>query len=149
MSCVVSRRTPTASRRAQPTVGAVAAAPSPPPSPPRRPRPVVLKDTAAPVAKILTARCVKQTCTLTLRVTDAGVSAGIAKVTGAVRSTYRRAGRTRHRTRTFTARRTAATHFTVKLTRLPVGTQQFTLLATDKAGHRQLLPTRKTLKTRR
>ena len=101
------------------------------------------------MAKILTARCVRQTCTLTLRVTDAGVTAGIAKVTGSVRSTYRRDGRIRHRTRTFTARRTASTRFTVKLTKLPVGTQLFSMLATDKAGHRQLLPTRKTLKTRR
>jgi hypothetical protein len=121
----------------------------PAPAPAPSPAPVVLKDTAAPVAKILIARCVKQTCTLTLRVTDAGFSAGIAKVTGAVRSTYRRDGRVRNRTRTFTARRTAATRFTVKLTKLPVGTQRFTLLATDKAGHRQLLPTRKTLRTRR
>jgi hypothetical protein len=30
-----------------------------------------------------------------------------------------------------------------------VGAQLFTLLATDRAGHRQRLPTRKTLRTRR
>lgn len=139
----VSRSAPTATVAARPATAPPAAEPAPAPAP------VMLKDTAAPVARILTARCVKQTCTITLRVTDAGVSAGIAKVTGSVRSTYRRDGRTRHRTRTFTARRTASTRFTVRLTKLPVGTQLFSLLATDKAGHRQLLPTRKTLKTRR
>ncbi|MEP6954755.1 MAG: serine protease [Solirubrobacteraceae bacterium] len=139
----ISRSAPTATIAARPTPAPAEPAPAPAPAP------VVLKDTAAPVAKILTARCVKQTCTITLRVTDAGVSAGIAKVTGSVRSTYRRDGRTRHRTRTFTARRTASTRFTVRLTKLPVGTQLFSLLSTDKAAHRQLLPTRKTLKTRR
>jgi secreted trypsin-like serine protease len=140
----IARSAPTAPIAARPVT-----VPPVPETVPPAPAPVVLKDTAAPVTKIVTARCVRQTCTLTLRVTDAGVSAGIAKVTGSVRSTYRRDGRTRHRTRTFTARRTASTRFTVKLTKLPVGTQLFTLLATDKAGHRQLLPTRKTLKTKR
>ena len=150
ISCIVFATNPggESSARSQPS-DAVVNAPEGAPSPPPAPAPIALVDTARPVARILTARCVKQTCTLTLRVTDAGVSAGIAKVTGSVRSTYRRSGRTRHRTRTFTARRTASTRFTVKLTKLPVGTQLFSLLATDKAGHRQLLPTRKTLKTKR
>ena len=145
----ISRSAPTAAIAARPATVPPTTEPPPAPAPAPPPAPVVLKDTAAPVAKILTARCVKQTCTLTLRVTDAGFSAGIAKVTGSVRSTYRRDGRIRHRTRTFTARRTASTRFTVKLTKLPVGTQLFSMLAADKAGHRQLLPTRKTLKTRR
>ncbi len=109
------------------------------------------------MARIRTARCIRRTCTITVTVTDAGFSAGIAKVTGSVQSSYRRAcvrksRRTtciRRRTRSFTARRTAATRFTIRLTKLPVGTQRFALLATDRAGHQQLLPTRRTLKTRR
>ena len=145
----VARSALTAAISARPSAAPPAPQPAPEPTPEPTPVPVVLKDSTPPVAKILTARCVKQTCTLTVRVTDAGVSAGIAKVAGSVRSTYRRDGRTRHRTRTFTARRTASTRFTVRLTKLPVGTQQFMLLATDNAGHRQLLPTRTTLRTRR
>lgn len=149
-------RTPASGVVPQPAANVEPAAPVPG-TPVAPTTPPIALDTNAPVARIRTARCVRTTCTITLNVTDAGFSAGVAKVTGSVRSTYRRAcvknGRrttcTRHRTRAFTARRTAATRFTVKLTKLPVGTQLFTLLATDKAGHRQLLPTRTTLRTRR
>ncbi|MGZ4270950.1 MAG: serine protease [Solirubrobacteraceae bacterium] len=167
LSCIVRARndggraivrSPASDTVPQPPAAAQPAPPTPgTPPPPAATTPPAAQDTNAPVAHIRTARCVRTTCTLTLTVTDAGFSAGIANVTGSVRSTYRRRctkkGRrttcARHRTRRFTARRTAATAFTIRLTRLPVGTQLFTLLATDKAGHRQLLPTRRTLKTRR
>lgn len=158
ISCIVQATNAggTSSARSA-AVGPVAASPSAPapaPSPAPIPAP---KDTTAPVAHIRSARCVKRTCTLTVTVTDAGFSAGVAKVTGSVRSTYRapcvRRGRrttcTRHRTRLFTARRTSATRFTIKVTKLPLGAQLFTVLATDRAGQQQLLPTRKTLRVRR
>ncbi len=127
------------------------------PAAPAPTAPVAQQDVNRPVTRIRAARCVKRTCTLTLAVTDAGFSAGVAQVTGSVRSTYRRRctknGRrttcAAHRTRTFTAHGIAPTRFTIKLTKLPVGTQLFTLLATDKAGHKQLLPTRRTLRTQR
>ena len=146
---------------------AIAARPSPPPpaeqqpTQPQNPPPpvVVLKDTTRPVAKILTARCVKRTCKLTVRVTDAGYSTGVRTISASVRSTYRstctRNGKkvacTRHRTRKPSVKRASATStlFTISIANLPAGLNQFTLQAIDNAGNRQLLPTRKTLRTRK
>jgi trypsin len=131
---------------------AVAAAPGPPPAvaPPAR-------DVNAPVARVVHAACRRATCTLELRVTDAGLSAGIGHVRVTVRSRYRatcrRAGRRwpclRHRTRAVTVTRRSATRFRAVARRLPTGTHAFTALAVDRAGHRQRLPTRRTLRTRR
>jgi hypothetical protein len=42
-----------------------------------------------------------------------------------------------------------ANRFKVVASRLPVGTQRFTLIAVDRAGHRQALPTTKTVRTKR
>jgi hypothetical protein len=74
-----------------------------------------------------------------------------------VRSTYRttctRKGRkvscTKRRTRTLKATSLSSSSFQVVAAKLPVGTQVFTLVAVDRAGHRQVLPTRVTLKTKR
>ena len=74
-----------------------------------------------------------------------------------MRSTYRgkctRRGRrvacTRHRTIKPTVAALATNRFKVVASKLPVGTQRFTLVAIDKAGHRQAMPTTKTVKTKK
>jgi secreted trypsin-like serine protease len=114
-------------------------------------------DTAAPVARVTRARCTATRCTLTVSVSDAGFSAGIATVKATVRSTYRstcsRKGKkvrcTRHRTGKPSVTALSATRFRVVASRLPVGTHLFTLFAVDKAGHHQALPTRKTVTTKK
>jgi hypothetical protein len=101
--------------------------------------------------------CTVTRCTLTVTVTDAGYSAGIRALRATVRSTYRgrctRHGRrvpcTRHRTATPAVAVLLANRFKVVASRLPVGTQRFTLIAVDRAGHRQALPTTKTVRTKR
>ena len=73
------------------------------------------------------------------------------------RSTYRgrckRKGKmvacTRHRTIKPSVAALTSTRFKVVASKLPYGTQVFTLVAVDKAGHRQALPTRKTVKTKK
>jgi trypsin len=115
------------------------------------------QDSHAPVARVTRAVCTVTRCTLTVTVTDAGYSAGIRALRATVRSTYRgrctRHGRrvpcTRHRTATPAVAVLLANRFKVVASRLPVGTQRFTLIAVDRAGHRQALPTTKTVRTKR
>jgi trypsin len=117
------------------------------------------QDTAAPVARITKTSCTATRCTLTVAVTDAGFSAGIKTVQASVRSSYRtrckRKGHrktvacTKHRTIKPSVAAVTATHFKVVASKLPYGTQVFTVLAVDKAGHRQALPTTKTVKTKK
>jgi secreted trypsin-like serine protease len=116
-----------------------------------------LQDTAAPVARVTKATCTATRCTLMVSVTDAGFSAGIKTVQSSVRSTYRTRCKRNGRTVTCTKHRTikpsvaalTATRFKVVASKLPYGTQRFTLVAIDKAGHRQALPTTKTVKTKK
>ena len=56
---------------------------------------------------------------------------------------------TKHRTIKPSVAALTATHFKVVASKLPYGTQVFTVLAVDKAGHRQALPTTKTVKTKK
>jgi secreted trypsin-like serine protease len=132
--------------------------PAPPVQPPNQ-APSQNQDIAAPVARITATRCAATRCTLTVAVTDAGFSAGIKTVQATVRSSYRtrckRKGSrktvacTKHRTIRPSVAALTATHFKVVASKLPYGTQVFTLVAVDKAGHRQALPTTKTVKTRK
>jgi len=116
-----------------------------------------LQDTAAPVARVTKTTCTATRCTLMVSVTDAGFSAGIKTVQSSVRSTYRtrckRTGRTvtctKHRTIKPSVAALTATRFKVVASKLPYGTQRFTLVAIDNAGHRQALPTTKTVKTKK
>jgi secreted trypsin-like serine protease len=129
-----------------------------PPADPSHQSPSQLQqDTAAPVARVTKTLCTATRCTLTVAVTDAGFSAGIKTVQSSVRSTYRgrckRKGKmvacTRHRTIKPSVAALTSTRFKVVASKLPYGTQVFTLVAVDKAGHRQALPTRKTVKTKK
>ena len=130
----------------------------PPPVDPSHQSPSQLQqDTAAPVARVTKTVCTATRCTLTVAVSDAGFSAGIKTVRSSVRSTYRgrcrRKGKmvacTRHRTIKPSVAALTSTRFKVVASKLPYGTQVFTLVAVDKAGHRQALPTRKTVKTKK
>jgi hypothetical protein len=117
------------------------------------------QDTAAPVARITKTTCTATRCTLTVTVTDVGFSAGIKTVQSSVRSTYhsrcKRKGShktvtcTKHRTITPSVAALTATRYKVVASKLPYGTQRFTLVAIDKAGHRQALPTTKTVTTKK
>jgi hypothetical protein len=115
------------------------------------------RDKNAPVAKVIKTRCTATRCTLTVTVTDIGYSAGIKTVQATVRSTYRttctRKGRrvacTKTKTKKPTVKKLAAKKFSVVASKLPIGKQLFTLYAVDKANHRQRLPTKKTVRTRR
>jgi Trypsin len=114
-------------------------------------------DKNAPVAKVIKTRCTATRCVLTVSVTDAGYSAGIKTVRSSVTSTYRgtcrRGGRkvrcTKHKTKKLTAKKLASKKFQIVASKLPVGKQVFTLYAVDKANHRQHLPTKKTVRTKR
>jgi secreted trypsin-like serine protease len=133
--------------------------PVPPVPPPNQSPSQNLQDIAAPVARITATRCTATRCTLTVAVTDAGFSAGIKTVQASVRSSYRsrckRKGSRKtvacikHRTIKPSVAALTATHFKVVASKLPYGTQLFTLVAVDKAGHRQALPTTKTVKTKK
>jgi hypothetical protein len=136
------------------------ASPAPPVQPPNNTSPSqTQQDIAAPVARIKATRCTATRCTLTVAVTDAGFSAGIKTVQASVRSTYRsrckRKGTrktvacTKHRTIKPSVAALTSTQFKVVASNLPYGTQVFTLVAVDKAGHRQALPTTKTVKTKK
>jgi hypothetical protein len=136
------------------------ASPAPPVQPPNNTSPSQThQDIAAPVARIKATRCTATRCTLTVTVTDAGFSAGIKTVQASVRSTYRsrckRKGTrktvacTKHRTIKPSVAALTSTQFKVVASKLPYGTQVFTLVAVDKAGHRQALPTTKTVKTKK
>jgi secreted trypsin-like serine protease len=117
------------------------------------------QDTAAPVARITKTTCTATRCTLTVSVTDIGFSAGIKTVQSSVRSTYRsrckRKGShktvacTKHRTVKPSVAALTSTRYKVVASKLPYGTQRFTVVAIDKAGHRQALPTTKTVKTKK
>jgi Trypsin len=138
------------------TVPATPAAPAPPnnQSPSQ-----IQQDSAAPVARITKTTCTATRCTLNVTVTDVGFSAGIKTVQSSVRSTYRsrckRKGShktvacTKHRTSKPSVAALTATRFKVVASKLPYGTQRFTLVAIDKAGHRQALPTTKTVTTKK
>jgi hypothetical protein len=125
--------------------------------PPVTHEPQTSLDLYAPVARVTKVRCTVTRCTLTVSVRDAGFSAGIKTVKATVRSTYRsscrRNGRkvacTKHRNGRTSVKALGATRFQVVASKLPVGTQVFTLVAIDKAGHRQALPTRKSVTTKR
>jgi secreted trypsin-like serine protease len=118
-----------------------------------------LQDTAAPVARITKTACTATRCTLTVAVTDAGFSAGIKTVQSSVRSTYRtrckRKGShktvacTKHRTIKPSVAALTSTRYKVVASKLPYGIQRFTIVAIDKAGHRQALPTTKTVTTKK
>jgi trypsin len=117
------------------------------------------QDTAAPVARITKTTCTATRCTLTVTVTDIGFSAGIKTVQSSVRSTYRSRCKpkgshktvacTKHRTSKPSIAALTSTHYKVVASNLPYGTQRFTVVAIDKAGHRQALPTTKTVTTRK
>jgi hypothetical protein len=114
-------------------------------------------DRNAPVAKVVRTRCTSTRCVLTVTVTDAGYSAGIKTVQASVRSTYRgtcrKNGRkvrcTKHKTKKLSAKKLAARKFQIVASKLPIGKQLFTLVAVDKAGHKQRLATKKTVTTKR
>jgi hypothetical protein len=137
--------------------GVIAAPVSAPTPTPIQQQPQTSLDLYAPVARITRVRCTVTRCTLTVSVRDAGFSAGIKTVRATVRSTYRsscrRNGRTvactKHRTSKPSVKALSATHFQVVASKLPVGKQLFTLVAVDRAGHRQALPTRKTVTTKK
>ena len=117
------------------------------------------QDTAAPVARITKTTCTATRCTLSVTVTDIGFSAGIKTVQSSVRSTYRsrctRKGShktvacTKHRTIKPSVAALTSTLYKVVASKLPYGTQRFTVFAIDKAGHRQALPTTKTITTKK
>jgi secreted trypsin-like serine protease len=133
---------------------------SPTPVPPTNQSPSqVLQDTAAPVARITKTTCTATRCTLAVSVTDAGFSAGIKTVQSSVRSSYRSRCRrkgshktvacTKHRTIKPSVAALTSTRYKVVASKLPYGTQRFTIVAIDKAGHRQALPTTKTVTTKK
>jgi hypothetical protein len=153
LRCVVSAVNPGGASVASSAPSAVVAGP-PPQIPPNQNS---AQDSHAPVARVTHTACTVTRCTLTVTVTDAGYSAGIKTLRATVRSTYRgkctRRGRrvacTRHRTIKPTVAALTTNRFKVVASKLPVGTQRFTLVAIDKAGHRQAMPTTKTVKTKK
>jgi hypothetical protein len=163
LRCVVTATTSAGSSVAESARTAIVAAPPPPqpqPEPQPQPQPPAPQnnlDQYAPVARVTKTRCTATRCTLTVTVDDAGFSAGIQALTATLRSTYRstctRNGRKVACTKTKrgkpSVRALSATRFQVVASKLPFGKQQFTLLAIDKAGHRQALPTRKTVTTKK
>jgi hypothetical protein len=114
-------------------------------------------DEYAPVARITKVSCTSTRCTLTVSVADAGFSAGIKTVRATVQTTYRSTCKRHKRKVSCTKRKTgkpsvkalSATRFQVVASKLPVGKQLFTLVAIDAAGHRQALPTQKTVTTKK
>lgn len=135
--------------------------PAPPQPTPPQPQPTQpsQQDSAAPVARVTKTTCTSTRCTLTVSVTDAGFSAGIQTVKASVKTTYRttctrkgtkkKVACTKTKTGRTTVSALAATQFKVVASKLPIGKQVFTLVAIDKAGHRQALPTTKTVTTKK
>jgi hypothetical protein len=135
--------------------------PSPPQTPPPSSNPPTTtpsqQDSAAPVARVVKTTCTSTRCTLTVAVSDAGFSAGIQTVKATVRSTYRttctRKGKKVACTKTKNGKPKVSalggTRFKIVASKLPIGRQRFTLIAVDKAGHRQALPTTKTVTTKK
>ena len=101
--------------------------------------------------------CTVTRCTLTVTVTDAGYSAGIkalqaSRALDLPRQVHQaRPARGVHAPPDEQAKvaSLSANRFKVVASKLPVGTQRFTLVAVDKAGHRQAMPTTKTVKTKK
>lgn len=120
---------------------------SPPASQPIAAAPAAPADTEAPRATIQASSCTRTACTLLIRVSDAGVSAGIRGVEGSVRSRWEASCRLHgHRTpctRTTSGRTLQATpagpaSFRLRAAGLPAGAaHRFALVAVDNAGHRQ------------
>src|SRR4051794_2193357 len=152
ISCLVVAYglTGTVEARTAPVV--VTAAP-PAPEPPAPP-----SDTAAPVARVLTLRCAKGVCVLTVRVDDPAPSNGVAGVDARVQTVYRSTCRAKgaHKARRCTktvlrrlrAVRTAINTYKITTPRLRRGTQRFTLYGVDVRGHRQARATTVTKTTR-
>jgi secreted trypsin-like serine protease len=113
-------------------------------------------DTAAPTSRVADAHCSRRgVCTVTVRVWDAAPSSGIKALTASVRTTYRgtckapggrRIKCTKNRTVKLypgVAPSSTGGVFTYKFSTpvLHKGRQTFTIVATDRAGHRQARPT--------
>jgi Trypsin len=154
LRCDVTATNPGGSGIAKSASTGVIAGPAVTPQPQQ---PQTSLDLYAPVARVTKVRCTVTRCTLTVSVRDAGFSAGIKTVKASVRSTYRstcrKKGRTvactKHKNGRTSVKALGTTRFEVVASKLPVGTQVFTLVAIDKAGHRQQLPTRKSVTTKR
>jgi hypothetical protein len=141
------------------STGVIAAPPSTPTEPPAQPQQQQQqnRDIYAPVARITKVKCTTTRCTLSVTVADAGYSSGIKTVQASVKSTYRSTCRkhgrkvtcTKHKTGKTSVKALGATRFQIVASKLPVGKQLFTLVAIDVAGHRQSLPTRKTVTTKK
>jgi hypothetical protein len=151
LRCVVTATNAGGTSVAQSAATGVVPGPTPPP------QPKVEYDLYAPVAKVTKASCTSSTCTLTVTVKDPGYSAGIKTIKATVRSTYhstctkhgRKVSCTKHRTSRPKVKAVSSRTFHVVASKLPIGKQLFTLYAIDKAGHRQALPTHKTVTTKR
>jgi hypothetical protein len=136
-----------------PAVAAPAAAPAPAPAP--LAKPAALVDRTAPTVKVLSADCVGRRCSLRLRVSDRGFSAGIRSLKVTLTTTYattckRRGHRSRPCTRavrhTLKARRAGrGTTWSVVAPRVRYGRQRFSIVALDRAGNRQRHATTRTL----
>lgn len=112
-------------------------------------------DVAAPTTKVADAHCSRRgVCTLTVQVWDPAPTSGIKGVTASVRTAYRATCKKHGRkvkctknktTRLYPAVQPASTGgvFTYKIStpELRRGRQTFTIVATDRAGHRQARPT--------
>jgi hypothetical protein len=124
--------------------------PSSPPAQPPASQPQ--QDDAAPVARVATATCGATTCVLRGTVTHAGFWSGVRSIRATHRSTctrrVKKASCTQSRTKTAAVRLLSGNRFKVFASRLAAGMQLFTVAAVDKAGHRQALPTRRTVRTR-
>jgi hypothetical protein len=139
-------------------VGPIAAAPAPAPVLPAPPvvvpKPV---DRTAPKAKVVSRRCRGRRCSVTIRVSDAGYSAGVRSVTARLTTTYRttcrRKGRRRPCTRsvrkTLRARAGKSGTWSVVASGVRYGRQRFTFTAVDRAGNRQAHATTATLTVKR
>ena len=111
----------------------------------------------APVARVTKASCKDRKCTLEITVSDAGFSKGIKGLTATVLSTYtatctkkgKKVRCTKQRTKKLKPTQLSSSRYRVVASNLPYGKQLFTMLATDNAGHTQLLPTKKTLQTKK
>jgi secreted trypsin-like serine protease len=126
---------------------------TPPPAPPGT-TPAAPRDTVAPKAKVLRARCTHTVCTLDVKATDPAPSAGLKTIAGTVLTTYRvrcahRRGRC-PRTKTQTLKATLLGPGVYRLTTPPMrlGRHVFSLVATDLVGNRQVTPTKYTKTTR-
>jgi len=141
------------------STGVITAPPSTPTEPPaqQQQQQQQNRDIYAPVARITKVSCTATRCTLTVTVADAGYSSGIRTVQASVKSTYRSTCRkhgrkvtcTKHKTGKTSVKALGATRFQIVASKLPVGKQLFTLVAIDVAGHRQSLPTHKTVTTKK